>query len=176
MDDVGDLTSWCTAAVERVPLDEVQAVPQFAVAFSSYKAWRYLKPDQYPSREDLDPLRFGAAVLPHLTLLDVLDGGVDYRWRLCGEVAAFVMGTQLSGKCLSAIEADLGEAVLFREALDDVVTRGEPFFYVLRHRTMSGGLKRSYGVLLPLIDAAEQPRATGRIRYILGACDWTTGE
>jgi hypothetical protein len=35
-------------------------------------------------------------------------------------------------------------------------------------------MKRSYGVLLPLRDGAEGPRA--RPRYLLGACDWTTGE
>lgn len=176
MDDIGDFSSWCTANVERVSVDEAQEVPQFVVALSCYRTWQCLTSAPLPSRQDLDPVRFGAALLPHLTIVDVLDDGSDYRWRLCGEFAAFVMGTSLAGKRLSAIEADLGEAVLFREALDEVVTGGRPFFYVLRHRTMRGGLKRSYGVLLPLIDAAEQLRATGRIRYILGACDWTTGE
>jgi hypothetical protein len=176
MDDVGDFSTWCTAAVERVAVDEVRSVPPFAVALTCYNAWHRLTPNQIPSRQDLDPLRFGSALLPHLTLLDVLDGGVDWRWRLCGEFAASIMGTRLAGKCLSEIEVDLGETVLFREALDEVVREGQPFFYVLRHRTIQGGLRRSYGALLPLIDATEQARAKGQVGYVLGACDWTTGE
>ena len=175
MEEVGDFPSWCAAAVERVPTAEARAVPYFAVAARCYAVWWCLTQGRVPSRQDLDPLRFGADLLPHLTLIDAVDGGADYRWRLCGEYAARVMGTSLVGKRLSEIEAEIGRGVLFRHPLDTVITQGDPLFYVLRHRTLQGGLKRSYGVLLPLMDAQERPRATARPRHLLGACDWTLG-
>jgi hypothetical protein len=174
LEDVGDFPSWCAAAVERVPADEARAVPYFAVAAQCYTVWWCLDPGRIPARQQLDPLRFGAKLLPHLTLIEAVDDGADYYWRLCGEYAAKVMGTSLVGKRISQIEADLGEGVLFRLALNDVIKQCEPMFYVLRHRAMTGCMKRSYGVLLPLREDAEGPRA--RPRYLLGACDWTTGE
>ena len=174
MEDVGDFPSWCAAAVERVPADEARMVPYFAVAAQCYTVWWCLEPGDIPTRQQLDPLRFGPKLLPHLTLIEALEGGADYYWRLCGEYAARVMGTSLARKRISQVEAELGEGVLFRLALNDVIKQWEPMFYVLRHRAMTGCMKRSYGVLLPLRDGAEGPRA--RPRYLLGACDWTTGE
>ena len=176
MDEVGDFPSWCAAAVERVPTAEALAVPYFAVAAHCYAVWGCLAPGRIPARQDLDPLRFGPRLLPYLTVIDALDGGADYRWRLSGEHAARVMGTSLAGKRLAEIEAQIGAGVAFRRSLDTVIAEWEPLFYVLRHRTLQGGLKRSYGVLLPLMDAEERPRAAVRPRHLLGACDWTTGE
>jgi hypothetical protein len=173
VDDVGDFPSWCKAAVERVPIAEARVVPYFQVAMRCYTVWWSLAPDRLPARQELDPLRFGATLLPHLTLIEAL-GGADYRWRLCGEYAARVMGTGLARRTLSDVEAGQGEGVLFRQALDDVLSCAEPLFYVLRHRAINGGAKRCYGVLLPLVDAERSP-AAARPSAVLGACDWTSG-
>ena len=119
--EIGDFPSWCKAAVERVAPEEARAVPYFAVAAHCYTVWWCLDPGKIPARQQLDPLRFGAKLLPHLTLMEAIDGRADYRWRLCGEYAARVMGTALAGKRVSEIEAELGDGVLFRLALNDVV-------------------------------------------------------
>ena len=175
-DDLGDFQSWCQAYVERVPLSEARAVPCFNVAARAYAVWWSMVPGRMPCRQDIDPCRFGAALLPHLTLIDAVvaaDGFEDYEWRLCGEEASRVIGARLAGKRLSTIERRLGDAVYFRWALDDLFEHREPTFYVLRHRTMRGCAKRTYGVLLPLADGRE--RSAGRerpVRHVLGACDW----
>jgi hypothetical protein len=176
MDEGGDFRSWCAAAVEGVGLEEARAVPQFAAAVQCFEVWSGLAPDGRPMRRDLDPVRFGGALLPCMTLIEVLDGARDYRWRVAGERALTIIGTRLAGRTLSQIERRLGEAVLFRGALDRVVTEPGPLFYVMRHRSIAGGARRSYGVLLPLRadpDAADP--AVGEVSHILGACDWSTG-
>lgn len=86
------------------------------------------------------------------------------------------MGVSLARRTLSEVEADVGDGVLFRFALNDVIKYGEPLFYVLRHRSKQGCMKRSYGVLLPLNDAGDSPKGPARPRYVLGACDWSTGD
>jgi hypothetical protein len=177
VNDRGDFQSWCQAYVERVPLAEARGVPYFAIAARAYAVWWSLVPGRTPCRQDLDPCSFGAALLPHLTLIDAIfgvgEGNLDYRWRLCGEEANRVIGTRLVGNRLSTIERQLGDAVYFRWALDDLFESREPTFYVLRHRTMSGCAKRTYGVLLPLSDGNESRAGRERpVRHVLGAFDW----
>jgi len=46
--------------------------------------WRHLVPSGLPGRRHLDPVMIGAALLPHIFLADVLDGGRRFRWRLIG--------------------------------------------------------------------------------------------
>jgi hypothetical protein len=176
MEEPGDFPSWCAAAVERVPTAEAERVPHFATAVRCYRTWCALAGTGIPARQQLDPMRFGAELLPHLSLIDAVDGGRDYRWRLCGEQVFTVLGMRVGGRLISGIEAELGEAVLFREALDEVVADRAPLFYVLRHQTVAGCMKRSYGVLLPLT-AGLRPQAPppGPVAHILGAFDWTSG-
>jgi hypothetical protein len=175
--DIGDFESWSTAAVTRVPVAEARTVPYFQTADRAYKVWWSHSPGTMPNRRQLDPILFGAGLLPRLTLMDVIGDGADYSWRLCGEQATEIMGRPLTGRTLTEIEADLGDTTLFRLALDDVVESTEPLFYVLRHRTQSGCMKRSYGVLLPLAgDTATPANAPAPVAHILGACDWANGD
>jgi hypothetical protein len=174
--DIGDFVSWSSAAVTRVPLAEARAVPYFQTADRAYKVWWSHAPGHMPARRQLDPVLFGPQLLPRLTLIDVREHGADYSWRLCGQQAAELIGRPLTGRRLSEVEAGLGDTALFRLALDEVVKSREPLFYVLRHRTQGGCRKRSYGVLLPLTDAARDVGGSASVAHILGACDWTNGE
>lgn len=46
--------------------------------------WRRLVPAGLPGRQHVDPVEIGSALLPHIFLADVLDGGRRFRWRLIG--------------------------------------------------------------------------------------------
>ena len=122
----------------------------------------------------------GAELLPHLSIIEVIEGPSDYRWALVGERIPAIIGTRLTGKLLSEIERQVGEIVMFRTLLDRVTRNGIPLFYILRHRTTDGRLKRSYGVLLPLRDRHDGDRHDGNrtpvaVAAILSASDATTG-
>ena len=52
-----------------------------------------------PSRQDIDPLDIGR-LLPHVALVDVLNGATDFRYRLLGEHIIEQTGQNLSGKMI----------------------------------------------------------------------------
>lgn len=176
MGEVADFGWWGQARVERVSIREAVRVPEFALAHTVYEVWSGLSRDGLPADRDLDPLRFGPKPLPNMALIDVLDGGHDYRWRLCGERVSTMLGTRLTGKRLSELEALMGDGVQFRGLLDQVVGYRVPRFYVLRHRTLVGMPKRTYGVLLPMRRAPSPADAPAPVATILTASDWCSGD
>ena len=175
MEEVADFTALRRAALERVPIREASRVPEFTLASGVYEVWSRLSCDGLPAHPDLDPLRFGPKPLPNMALIDVLNTGADYRWRLCGERVAMMLGTRLKGKRLSELEAQLGDGMAFRGLLDQVVRYRAPRFYVMRHTTLVGTPKRTYGVLLPLCRAPGPAEAPAPVATILSASDWCNG-
>lgn len=51
-----------------------------------------------PSKADIDPLRLGPKLLPHIMLIDLVEGGTRLRYRLCGTAVAGAAGVDLAGK------------------------------------------------------------------------------
>lgn len=50
-----------------------------------------------PSRADIDPVRLGARLLPHILLVEAVDGG-RFRYRLCGSANEEAAGADLTGR------------------------------------------------------------------------------
>lgn len=169
------LREWCKADSEVVSPDEAKIVPPFTLAYRAYELWLNLPGMPLPARQDLNPIAMGAELLPHLSILEVIKAPSDYRWALVGERIPAIIGTRLTGKRLSEIERRVGEIVIFRNLLDRVTRGGTPLFYILRHRTTDGRLKRSYGALLPLRDLQDGDRKPVVVAAILSASDATTG-
>lgn len=169
------LREWCKAASEIVSPEEAKTVPPFTLAYRAYELWRDLPGVHLPARQDLNPIDIGAGLLPNISIIEVIDRAADYRWVLVGERIPAIIGTRLKGKRLSEIERQVGEIVIFRNLLDRVTRDGTPLFYILRHRTTDGRLKRSYGVLLPLRDLHDGDRKPVVVAAILSASDATTG-
>lgn len=67
--------------------------------------WQSLAPAGLPGRRHLDPITIGAALLPHVFLADVLDGGTRFRWRLIGTHIVSHAGTDDTGQELGAAVA-----------------------------------------------------------------------
>ena len=170
MEEVADCAWWSQAGVQRVSIRQARRIPDFAMAWDVYQVWSRLSRDGLPAQGDLDPLGFGPKALPNMALLDVVDGGRDYRWRLSGERVSALMGTRLTGKRLSELEAQLGDAGLFRGLLDQVVRYRAPRFYVLRHSTMMGARKWTHGVLLPLRRDPSPADSPAPVSTVLSAC------
>lgn len=176
MEQVADFGLMGRAGLERVSIREAARVPEFALACTVYKVWSRLSRDGLPADASLDPLAFGPRPLPNMALIDVLDGARDYRWRLCGERVSSMLGTRLTGKRLSDLEQILGDGMLLRGLLDQVVRYRAPRFYVLRHHTRVGMPKRSYGVLLPLRHDPSPAESPAPVATILSASDWCSGQ
>ncbi|MDZ7712774.1 MAG: PAS domain-containing protein [Rhodovibrio sp.] len=170
MEEVADYAWWSQAGAQRVSIRDAQRLPEFAMAWQVYQVWSRLSCAGLPARSDVDPLRFGAKALPNMALIDLLDGGRDYRWRLSGERVSALMGTRLTGKRLSELEAQVGDAVLFRGLLDQVTRYRAPRFYGLRHSTVMGAPRQTFGVLLPLRRGPSPAEAPAPVSTILSAC------
>lgn len=78
-----------------------------------------------PSRADIDPLEM-RRWLGNLMLLDVLDGGADFRYRLYGTVLRVYFEAELTGRTVRGSEARIGR-VPFEEYAACIQT-AEPLF------------------------------------------------
>jgi hypothetical protein len=82
---------------------------------------------QMPHRRDLHPADV-TWLLGRLYLIDVLDGGADYSFRLFGIFWEKMYGMDLTGQRLSEIEA-AGRLTALRGDYDTVVAAREPIFH-----------------------------------------------
>jgi hypothetical protein len=132
-----------------------------------WRHWRGLHRDgKPPARADIDPAAI-THLLPYLMLLDVVDGGKDFRYRLVGTHVARVHGTDNTGRTVSQAFPSPEAAYvieLYRRAVEARAAfgfRGEP-------------LRRDERVLeyeivhLPLIGA------DGRVDKILVGLEFTS--
>jgi hypothetical protein len=58
-----------------------------------------------PARSDIDPMELRPH-LPHIFMMDVLDGGLDFRFRLVGTSIVQGLGHDNTGKTLSELYGD----------------------------------------------------------------------
>nr|WP_242468747.1 PAS domain-containing protein [Rhodovibrio salinarum] len=136
-----------------------------------YRFWRSLTPEgTVPPYRAFDVVKVPRELLPHLVLLDVLDGGRDFRYRVVGTDVVQAVGRDFTGDALSKFisrhEPD-GMADGYRR----VATQLVPDLY---HGTLESVGKEfiSYERLaLPFTDA------NGTVSYILSCFqfDSTTG-
>lgn len=63
---------------------------------------------EMPTRADLLPITL-PRVLPWLVMLDVIDGGAEFSFRLCGTAIADILGFEPRGDTLSVLPEELCE-------------------------------------------------------------------
>ncbi len=51
-----------------------------------------------PSKRDIDPTEISAKILPNLQLIDVIDGGARFRYRLIGTATVDAYGEDFTGR------------------------------------------------------------------------------
>ena len=65
---------------------------------------------ELPTRADLLPITL-PRVLPWLVMLDVINGGAEFRFRLCGTAIADILGFEPRGETLSVLPEQLAERI-----------------------------------------------------------------
>jgi hypothetical protein len=68
----------------------------------AYRYWRGLAPDGLPSRASIDPIEI-PDLLANVMLLDVLEGGQSFRYRLAGTAIEHNFGASIKGLLLNDI-------------------------------------------------------------------------
>jgi hypothetical protein len=99
-----------------------------------------------PNRASIDVLEL-KAWLGNLLLIDVVEGGRDFRYRVYGSTLAQYYGRDLTGKTLAEARAETRELV--RQEYRTVTTEGRPLL-VLRNRQVRHRQARVAKLILPL--------------------------
>ena len=119
-----------------------------------------------PLASIFNPTMVDQAILPTMFVLDVIEDGTDFRWRLFGTSHAIQYGTDATGMRVS-------DAARRDSAAKDSLSMGQlcyaerrPVFYLTNY-TKAAVIKKSTGtVLLPMADNDSI------INRILGCSTW----
>ena len=82
-----------------------------------------------PQRRDMDPTGIPRSLLPHLFMLDVIDHGADFRYRLLGTAIVAGTGRDATGALISHLYAPYpGALATLRQILARVMSEKIPIF------------------------------------------------
>ncbi len=128
--------------------------------------WWHAASEKPPKRRDMDPFSFGGALVEYLVLLDVIENGEDFQWRIFGGRHAQEFGADLTHMTISQLMQDHPAAVELREVMRTVADRRRPVPFEIRYMSDHHLLREAVGIFAPLADA------NGDITFIFGAADW----
>ena len=114
-----------------------------------------------PSKRDVDPTDIPPKILPNLQLIDVVDGGARFRYRLIGTATVDAYGEDFTGRCPDEIfPADARDFILgiFRQ----VCAWKAPLFLSNRYITAKRFELASKRIYMPLSDDDTE------VHHILG--------
>jgi hypothetical protein len=124
-----------------------------------YDYWRSRRNGRRcPSRADIDPVEI-PALLQHLVLTDVIDGGARFRWRLSGTEVERHFGGSMRGRYID--ELLRGEYLEYLKGLYRTVLAGETPVYSENGYASDDGwdacseVLRTARLMLPLAPAGE---------------------
>lgn len=127
----------------------LQGEPLLRAVYDFYVARRGAR--AMPARADIDPVDMPRAALPYLVLLDVIDGGARFRWRLTGTEVVNRFGRDATGRYGEEVLS--GEYLVFLTSLVQHVCRCRlPVYSHSVFRWDEGRTMRTSRLYLPLGD------------------------
>ncbi len=88
------------------PPEELRS-PKVRLGFEYWRTLRGARP--FPERDEIKP-RDIAAILSHMVLVKLIDGGADYQFRIVGDHASRGYGVDLTNRTLSEVATLLPRA------------------------------------------------------------------
>lgn len=109
-----------------LPLDELQS----PIVRQGLDYWRRLRGGRpYPAREELAP-RDLTALLRHIVLLRLVDGGVDYEYRIVGDAHVISHGFSMQGMRVSDVDSySPGYGPVLKSLYDHAVRRRDAYAF-----------------------------------------------
>jgi hypothetical protein len=134
--------------------------PHAAAIDEMYAYWRAKRVgDALPRRDAIDPSEI-KALLPHIVIAEVLDGGRRFRYRLAGTHVVQAFGFELTGRHMDEVLE--GEPLAFLVgAYERVCAEGRPLFTESRYRAANGTDLLITRLILPLAESG------GAVRQIM---------
>lgn len=162
--DLSFLEPWFKDLGLRLPtVDWLEGPSELDSPFGDLARWYFDLGGDLPDASLIDPVDLRAH-LGHLMILDVLEGGVDFRYRVYGSDLANRAGFDLTGKRLSDL-ADIRPlaGILFRLSYTALIRKARPFH--MRHDQGEIG-KTTIWRRLALPFSVAVPGQVGRIMVL----------
>lgn len=105
--------------------------------------------DGFPDRGEVDPSLMQKPILPHVALLEVLDGGADARYRLAGQEFNENFGVNLKGKKTTDLTEGEYQGYILGH-LRSLVDKRQPLYSESAFRWDRGGRLRTRRIMMPL--------------------------
>jgi hypothetical protein len=140
-------------ASTSIPLSKLRN-PIVCEAFATWQ--RLCGGRRFPSRADMSP-RAMRGFLKNMTLVQVLDGGQDFRYRVSGDAVNLQQGMNLQGVTLTEIDARIPHyGSHLRKLYQRVLRRREPLAYRgLYYRPADQHTFSHESIMAPLSDDGE---------------------
>lgn len=115
----------------------------------TYEYWKSFRTtDSIPGIDTIDPIELRAS-LGRIAILDVVEGGRDFRYRLFGSILASNLGRDLTGTCVSQTNPESALALFFLAVYRAVFARAEAI--LVSFRPGSAGTGTTYErIVMPL--------------------------
>jgi hypothetical protein len=104
-----------------------------------------------PSKRDMDPTEIPPELLPNLQIIDVIDGGTRFRYRLVGTALVQAFGEDYTGKHTDEIFLD--ERLRFIQEVHGAVCKSKlPLFACNQYQTIRNIDLLANRIFMPLSD------------------------
>lgn len=125
--------------------------PSLLEAMAVWRRWAAGRPA--PLWADVKLYELPAVLLPMTSVMDVLDGGQDFRCRYWGSGLTPIFGRDETGRCLSEHPIPEGREVRLGQ-FRDLLTSVEPKAFLLEFVTQADIKVDKLNLRLPIVDAA----------------------
>lgn len=130
--------------LDGVILEQLKA-PQSDYTQALFALWMELKGGaDMPSKADFKPERM-RAYLPNIYIVDIIDGGADYRLRLIGTALTQMVGRDMTGCLLSEVPETRWRAQIYTH----VIRERAPVAYLSRLGRPGGHEVTTENIVLP---------------------------
>ncbi len=139
----------------REPLQFRSAIALHPLFLPAHRYWQSLAPYGLPMRSAIDPVAI-PELLSNIMLLDVLEGGMDFRYRLAGTTVEHNFGASVKGLILSDIVQAFPSIMPILEVKRRCVAMASPYACDAAMFTHFGTKKQVYCFAMPLSDDGRQ--------------------
>jgi hypothetical protein len=133
------------------PFKDISADPRLKRLFTYWDGVRGKR--EMPSRADIDPTTVGKDLLPWIALTEVVDGGMRFRFRLCGTGLAGIAGLDLTGHYIDELNPNPAYAEYIINLYRLTVARRRPVYSETGYvATTTSPRRRAERLICPLSD------------------------
>ena len=151
------------SALKRAAMEDIAADPVLTAVLQTWEAKRGAKFAPHPT--EMDAFALPPAVLPRIVLVDVVEGGLRFRFRLVGSAVALSSGADYTGQYVDeALSGAVRDSVL--QHYGTVVRDRRPAYAVAAYRLPGGETVKNSRLAVPLTlngDAVDRLLLASRV-------------